>query len=537
MKTINDGMPDAAALRPVQHASVLNGIRCVVFWLLLLGVLLLVGCGVPATDAAAQLTPAPVVPGPIMLDAHVLPEQQSDLRFDMGGTVAEILVKEGDSVQAGMPLARLDARDLELAVARARAARDEAQAAYEQIRAGATDEAIAAARARRDQALALLQQVQSGVSPEDLAAARAQIRQAQEHLARVRRGADPEPIAAIQAQVQQAQANLQAQRDGLSAAKTHAALSLQQAAQALTQAQAEYAQAQSNWVYVQETGNDPLNPTSTNPLTGQKSDNKLSDQARAAYYTRFVQAEAALRQAETALQQAQLAYDSARQQEASGVQAAEAQLAYAQANLENLLATADPELLAAAEAQLAQARAALARLVGEQRAAEIAAAEAGLQVAQAALDQARAPTREVDLNVARTRIQTAEVALQQAERQLDKATLRAPFDGIVGEMNLDPGEVVAGPAGPTAVVLADPRAWRINSSDVTERDVVRLREGMPVTISFEALPDLHLSGVIDAIKPLGVNQFGDINYTITVRPNTWDARLRWQMSATITIAP
>ena len=106
-------------------------------------------------------------------------------------------------------------------------------------------------------------------------------------------GNRPEDIAAAEAALAQAQANLQSSKDRLSVAKTTAEAQVQQSALALTQAQARFALATSNWQYVQDTGNDPIVPKSSDGKGGTKP-NKLSDAQRENYYAQFVQAEAAL---------------------------------------------------------------------------------------------------------------------------------------------------------------------------------------------------------------------------------------------------
>ena len=95
-------------------------------------------------------------------------------------------------------------------------------------------------------------------------------------------------------------ANLQAQRDSLSAGKTNARLALDQATSALTQAQSAYSTALQNWQYVQDTGNDPVQPTRTN-AQGKAVANTLNDAQRRQYYDTFVQAEASLHSAEEAV--------------------------------------------------------------------------------------------------------------------------------------------------------------------------------------------------------------------------------------------
>lgn len=160
-----------------------------------------------------------------------------------------------------------------------------------------------------------------------------------------------------------------------------------------------------------------------------------------------------------------------------------------------------------------------------------------MREAQAKLERLAAPAREVDLAAAPARVEQTVVALRQAERDLEKATLRAPFAGTVGEVNLDLGEAASPGGASAAVMLADSSAWRIETTDLSERDVVRIAVGDSVTLTFEAIRDLSLSGTVSSIKPFGTDSFGDITYTVVVTPDAWGERLRWRMSATVTIKP
>jgi HlyD family secretion protein len=98
----------------------------------------------------------------------------------VGGRIQELLVNEGDLVQPGQLLVRLDAYDLV-------AGRDEA-----------------AARAR--EALATLGKLQEGSRPEEVAQARAAADAARAELQRLRNGARPEEIGRAEAELQAATA-------------------------------------------------------------------------------------------------------------------------------------------------------------------------------------------------------------------------------------------------------------------------------------------------------------------------------------------
>ena len=104
--------------------------RMLVGLLALAIVALLAGCG--GTEAT-ETVPADEVPvvasdadGKVVAEAVIEPARWSEVRFDAGGKVAELLVQEGDFVAAGATLAHLDTETLELAL-------EEAQAALETV--------------------------------------------------------------------------------------------------------------------------------------------------------------------------------------------------------------------------------------------------------------------------------------------------------------------------------------------------------------------------------------------------------------------
>jgi HlyD family secretion protein len=55
------------------------------------------------------------------------------------------------------------------------------------------------------------------------------------------------------------------------------------------------------------------------------------------------------------------------------------------------------------------------------------------------------------------------------------------------------------------------------------------------TITFDAIPDLELHGAVSRIRPLGENKQGDITYAVTIQLDRQDPRLRWNMTASVTM--
>ncbi|HXI02439.1 MAG TPA: efflux RND transporter periplasmic adaptor subunit [Candidatus Saccharimonadales bacterium] len=94
------------------------------------------------------------------------------------------------------------------------------------------------------------------------------------------------------------------------------------------------------------------------------------------------------------------------------------------------------------------------------------------------------------------------VAVAQAD--LDKTILRAPFDGVVAELNAELGEVVApSPPGiptPPAVDLIENGCLYV-TAPIDEIDGRRVREGLTAKITLDAFPNQHFDGTVRRVAP------------------------------------
>jgi HlyD family secretion protein len=470
---------------------------------------------------------------------NIEPRAQAELRFIVDGTVTAVLVKPGDRVEAGQPLARVDDTDLKLKLDQAQADLKQAIADRADLMDGATPQEIASAQARVAQAQAQYQQTAGSVTTSDVAAARARLDAAKATLAAIQAGHTDAHDAEMA--LQQSQTRLQSQRDQLSAAKTSAQIQMEQRVNDLTRAQSSYSTAKQNWDYAQETGRDPLN-VSVDAKTGKKVHAKIGDQQRQQYYDAFVQAETAMHNAEAALRQAQVEFDNARQAEVTGVQTAEQDVASAQSKLDALRAGGASQQLAAAQADVASAQAELNRLTGANRSGNLEGAKAGITIAQQDLDTLMADPSASALARAEAAVVSAEVVVKQAQRALDQATLKAPFAATIARVGLRAGEVSVGSTSSTSsatndgvVVIADLSSFHIDLP-VDELDVVQIAAGQPVRIALDALPDAELTGKVTNVEPLATQtDRGTNTYNVTIEIDSSATTLRSGMTATVQI--
>ena len=160
---------------------------------------------------------------------EIVAQRSSALGFEQGGTVVALLVKEGDRVSVGQPLARLDTRSLTAQRQQLVAQRDQAVATLTELQNGPRQQSIAAARAavgdleqqvalsatQRDRRSELYQR--GAISREELdqqtfgtGALENRLAQAQSELDELLAGTRPELIAAQVARVRQLEASIEA---------------------------------------------------------------------------------------------------------------------------------------------------------------------------------------------------------------------------------------------------------------------------------------------------------------------------------------
>jgi HlyD family secretion protein len=237
-------------------------------------------------------------------------------------------------------------------------------------------------------------------------------------------------------------------------------------------------------------------------------------------------------------------------QQQAAVSTAQAALQHAQAARQKLFQGADANQVTQARADLANAQSTLRQaqaaydqaggssnpLVGMlPTSVQLEQATASCNAAQARLNTLLAPPKPADIAAADADIASAQADLQRAQAALADNELHSPIAGSVATVDVKTGEQVT--SGVPIIRIADLSDWEIQTTDLTEINVVRVKAGDPVTTTFDAIPELQLPGKVSDVDTLGENRQGDIVYTVTVKPANLDNRLRWNMTAKVSIQP
>jgi multidrug resistance efflux pump len=139
------------------------------------------------------------------------------------------------------------------------------------------------------------------------------------------------------------------------------------------------------------------------------------------------------------------------------------------------------------------------------------------------------------LAAAEARLVTATAAVESGLAYIAAHRMIATMDGVVVDLKLQPGMWVA--AGQSYVTLAKLSDWIVETDNLTEFEVVSVKTGQNAEIILDALPDVRLIGEVTHINERYAEKRGDITYTVTIKLDLTDPRLRWGMTAAVYILP
>lgn len=166
--------------------------------------------------------------------------------------------------------------------------------------------------------------------------------------------------------------------------------------------------------------------------------------------------------------------------------------------------------------------------------ARVREAEAGVAAAEVQVRYLiRVGTTERHLEAAQADVARAQALLDSANAVLaTQSALTAPFAGTVIAVDISPAETVT--PGKVVIVLGDLSKYRIETTDLSERNISKVKVGQTVDVYIEALDAYHTGKVVD-IDRISSTLGGDVVFKVTIDLNTQPQGLLWGMSADVEI--
>ena len=157
----------------------------------------------------------------------------------------------------------------------------------------------------------------------------------------------------------------------------------------------------------------------------------------------------------------------------------------------------------------------------------LTSAKAAMTQAQANLNDLLSPS-ERTLAAAKIKLEQARLSLDLAREALTDAQIVAPFDGVVTGVTAG----VGGKAGSAAVTLIDASQYHVDVL-VDETEIGQVQAGQRANITFDALPDVTVTGEVVRIDPAGTVSNGVVNYLVRIDLDSTEAALRSDMTANV----
>lgn len=156
-------------------------------------------------------------------------------------------------------------------------------------------------------------------------------------------------------------------------------------------------------------------------------------------------------------------------------------------------------------------------------------------ISQGAYDEVRARydgARAANL-AAQAQLKAARAQLSTAQKMLEDVKVRSPLDGYVAKRYVNPGSVLQTMPPTELLLLVQVNPIRVRA-EVGELDFVKIKQGMSVTITFDALPDEEFTGEIAMLSPM-IDPASRTGAVEVVLPNP-EAKIRPGMAGRIIIS-
>ncbi|MCX6751864.1 MAG: efflux RND transporter periplasmic adaptor subunit [Candidatus Nomurabacteria bacterium] len=133
-------------------------------------------------------------------------------------------------------------------------------------------------------------------------------------------------------------------------------------------------------------------------------------------------------------------------------------------------------------------------------------------------------------------LRTKQLAVKQAQDTLsnDQIVLSdyyviAPFDGIIASVTGKVGDTASGTLG---TIITNQEIALLSMNEV---DVAKIKLGQKATITFDAIPDLSMTGSVVEIDTIGTVSQGVVSYSVKIAFDTEDAQVKPGMSVSASI--
>lgn len=128
-------------------------------------------------------------------------------------------------------------------------------------------------------------------------------------------------------------------------------------------------------------------------------------------------------------------------------------------------------------------------------------------------------------------VASQKLSLQQKQYAYDDTFIRAPFDGVIAKVSVKKMDDISSGVS-VATLITKQKTATISLNEV---DVSKIKNGDKVTLTFDAIEGLSITGTVSEIDGVGTVSQGVVTYNVTTVFDTQDDRVKSGMSVSAAI--
>lgn len=162
---------------------------------------------------------------------------------------------------------------------------------------------------------------------------------------------------------------------------------------------------------------------------------------------------------------------------------------------------------------------------------QITSAQNKIQQDEINLQVQQEPPTSQQIESAQASLTNAQASLENAEIAYNNNILKAPFDGTIAQLNNQVGDQVTG----STDVAVETDSQSISVIPLNEVDVAKVAMGDKVSMTFDAVDGLTITGTVVEIDNIGTVSQGVVSYNVKIAFDTEDPRVKTGMSVNASI--
>ena len=162
---------------------------------------------------------------------------------------------------------------------------------------------------------------------------------------------------------------------------------------------------------------------------------------------------------------------------------------------------------------------------------EIAGAKRTLSEKTESLEELKGGADSLDIASQELAVRQRENALLDAQEKLADYYIRAPFGGIIAKVDIKKFDSVASGAA-AAVLITRQKLAEISLNEV---DIAQIKTGQKTTLTFDAVPELSISGAVAEVDTVGTVSQGVVTYNVKISFDAQDERIKPGMSVSAAV--